>query len=126
MTGFPATTDLLAAADALTDYWSPRIVAQVNDQYVKVAKLRGSFVWHAHEFEDELFYVLRGSLRIEYEDRPAVDLPAGSIHVVPRNVRHNPVAAEECAIVLIEPVATRHTGDTPSPLSKTIDQQLAR
>ena len=126
MSGFPATIDLLAAADALTDYWSPRIVAQVNDQYIKVARLRGSFVWHAHEDEDELFYVLRGHLRIAYQDRPEVELSEGSIHVVPRGVQHNPVAAEECWIVLIEPVTTRHTGATESPLSKTIAQQLMR
>ncbi|MBK8160449.1 MAG: cupin domain-containing protein [Rhodospirillaceae bacterium] len=126
MSGFPTTIDLLTAAEALTDYWSPRIVAQVNDQYVKVAKLRGSFVWHAHADEDELFHVLRGHLRIEYQDRPTVDLPAGSIHVVPRGVQHNPVAVAECWIVLIEPVTTRHTGATESPLSKTIAQQLGR
>ena len=126
MSGFPATIDLLAAADALTDYWSPRIVAQVNDQYIKVARLRGSFVWHAHEDEDELFYVLRGHLRIAYQDRPAVELSEGSIHVVPRGVQHNPDPAEECWIVLIEPVTTRHTGATESPLSKTIAQQLMR
>lgn len=126
MSGFPATIDLLAAAEALTEHWSPRIVAQVNDQYIKVAKLRGSFVWHAHEGEDELFYVLRGHLRIEYRDRPAVDLPAGAIHVVPRGIQHNPVAAEECWIVLIEPVTTQHTGATTSPLSKSIAEQLGR
>ena len=123
---FPSTVALLAEADKLTEYWSPRIVAQVNDQYIKVAKLLGSFVWHAHEHEDELFYVLRGQLRIEYQDRPPVDLTAGSIHVVPRGVMHNPVAAAECWMVLIEPVTTRHTGATETPLSKTIDQQLTR
>lgn len=126
MSGFPAIVDLLAAAGDLTEYWSPRIVARVNDQYVKVAKLKGSFVWHAHADEDELFHVLRGRLRIAYRDRPAVDLPAGAIHVVPRGVQHNPVAEEECWIVLIEPVGTRHTGDTASPLSKTIAEQLGR
>nr|WP_298682170.1 cupin domain-containing protein [uncultured Dongia sp.] len=123
---FPSTVDLLAEAEKLTEYWSPRVVAQVNDQYIKVAKLLGNFVWHAHEHEDELFYVLRGQLRIEYQDRPPVDLPAGAIHVVPRGVLHNPVAAAECWMVLIEPVTTRHTGATESPLSKTIDQQLTR
>ncbi|WP_374309693.1 cupin domain-containing protein [Dongia sp.] len=126
MNGFPAIVDLLAAAGDLTAYWSPRIVARVNDQYVKVAKLKGSFVWHAHEDEDELFHVLRGTLRIEYRDRPAVELPAGAIHVVPRGVQHNPVATEECWIVLVEPVGTRHTGDTSSPLSKTVAEQLGR
>jgi len=116
---------LLTALDGVTEYWSPKVVAQINDQYVKVAKLLGQFVWHSHEHEDELFYVLRGHLKIEYEDRPAVELGAGSMHVVPRGVRHNPVAEAECWIVLIEPVATKHTGDTETPLTKTIEQQLA-
>lgn len=59
--------DLMAAAETLEGYWSPKVVAQVNDQYVKLAKLRGSLTWHRHEYEDELFYVLRGSLTIEYD-----------------------------------------------------------
>ena len=122
--GFPETVDLLAALDGVRDHWSPRIVARVNDQYVKVAKLLGQLVWHRHDDEDELFYVLRGRLRIEYEGGRAVDLEPGSIHVVPRGVLHNPVAAEECWIVLIETVTTQHTGTVATPRSKTIDQQL--
>ena len=117
--------DLKTAFDAVTEYWSPKVVAQVNDQYVKVAKVRGELVWHSHAGEDELFYVVRGSLRIEYEAGQAVHLPEGSMHVVPRGVRHNPVAEEECWIVLIEPVTTKHTGDVESPLTKSLAQQLA-
>jgi len=117
--------DLMAAAEALEEYWSPKIVAQVNDQYVKVAKARGQIAWHRHENEDELFYVLRGNLRIEYENGRAVHLKAGSIHVVPKGVLHNPVAEEDCWFVLIETVTTRHTGDTHTPFTKTIEQQLA-
>lgn len=116
--------DLLAAAEALEEYWSPKVVARVNDQYVKVAKLRGHLVWHSHEHEDELFYVLRGSLKIEYEGGQAVYLKAGSIHVVRKGVLHNPVAEEDCWIALIETVTTRHTGDVETPLTKTIEQQL--
>jgi mannose-6-phosphate isomerase-like protein (cupin superfamily) len=118
------TVKLLTAFDGVTEYWSPKIVARFNDQYVKVAKLLGQFVWHDHAHEDELFYVLRGHLKIEYEDRPAVEIEPGSMHVVPRGVRHNPVAEAECWIVLIEPVATKHTGDVESPLTKPIEQQL--
>ena len=66
--------DLMAAAEALEEYWSPKVVARVNDQYVEVAKLRGHLAWHRHEHEDELFYVLRGDLKIEYEGGRAVDL----------------------------------------------------
>ena len=117
--------DLETSFDAVTEYWSPKVVAQVNDQYVKVAKVRGELVWHSHADEDELFYVVRGSLRIEYEGGKAIHLPEGSMHVVPRGVLHNPVAEEECWIVLIEPVSTKHTGDVESPLTKSLAQQLA-
>lgn len=117
--------DLLAAFDTVTEHWSPKVLARVNDQYVKVAKVRGELVWHSHAGEDELFYVVRGNLRIEYEGERVVHLHEGSMHVVPRGVRHNPVADEECWIVLIEPVTTKHTGDVESPLTKSIAQQLA-
>jgi mannose-6-phosphate isomerase-like protein (cupin superfamily) len=116
--------DLMAAADALEEYWSPKVVARVNDQYVKVAKLRGHLAWHRHEHEDELFYVLRGDLKIEYEGGRAVVLKAGSMHVVPKGVLHNPVAEKDCWIALIETVTTKHTGDVDTPLTKTIEQQL--
>lgn len=120
-----AVTDLDSAFATITDHWSPRVIAQVNDQYVKVAKLLGSLAWHDHAAEDELFYVVRGTLRMEYEERPPVILPAGSIHVVPRATRHNPVADEECWIVLIEPVGTLHTGDVETARTRSIAEQLA-
>jgi mannose-6-phosphate isomerase-like protein (cupin superfamily) len=114
-----------AALDSLTDHWSPRVIAQVNDQYVKVAKLLGEFVWHAHPDEDELFQVVYGTLVIQFEDRDNVTLEPGDLYVVPKGVRHNPVAAEEVGIVLIETVTTAHTGDVVSERSKSIDAQLA-
>jgi quercetin dioxygenase-like cupin family protein len=122
---FAETVDLMAAAESLAEYWSPKVVAQVNDQYVKVAKVRGQLAWHRHEHEDELFYILRGKLKIEYEDGRAVHLNPGSLHVVPRGILHNPVAEEDCWIALIETVTTKHTGDVETPLTKTIEQQLA-
>ena len=125
MTRFHEEVDLLAAAEKLTEHWSPKVVAEVNDQYVKVAKLKGSFTWHSHADEDELFLVLRGRLRIEYEGGRAVDLPAGSLHVVKRGVLHNPVAEEECLIALIETVTTKHTGDVETPLTRSLAEQLA-
>ena len=124
LTQFPEQVDLLAAVETIKDYWSPRIVARVNDQYVKVAKLRGCFCWHSHAEEDELFLILRGQLKIEYEAGRAVVLPAGSLHVVPRGVVHNPVAEEECWIALIETVTTKHTGDVETPLTRSLDEQL--
>jgi len=121
---FEECIDLMAAAEALEEYWSPKIIARVNDQYVKVAKLRGQFVWHSHEHEDELFYVLRGNLKIEYEGGRVIHLKAGSMHVVPKGVLHNPIAEEDCWIALIETVTTKHTGNVVTPLTKTIEQQL--
>ena len=120
---FPSQVDLLAAAAALTETWSPRVVARVNDQYVKVAKLQGEFVWHAHEDEDELFFVVRGTMRIQLEDGD-VTLGPGELVVVPRGVRHNPVAAEECWVMLIETVTTKHTGDVVTGRTRSIEEQL--
>ena len=117
--------DLLAAFDNLTEHWSPKVVGRVNDQYVKVAKLLGQLVWHKHDHEDELFQVVRGRLRIEFEDGAETVLKAGEFCVVPRGVLHNPVAEEECWIVLIETVTTRHTGDVQTPLTRSIEEQLA-
>jgi len=117
--------DFEAEFARLTDHWSPRVVGRVNDQYVKVAKLQGEFVWHAHADEDELFLVMRGRLVIQLEDGE-VTLGPGQAVVVPRGVRHNPMAAEECWVVLVEPVATKHTGDVVTDRTRSIDEQLAR
>ena len=119
------SVDLLAALDSVTEHWSPKVVGRVNDQYVKVAKLIGQLVWHKHDHEDELFQVVRGRLRIEFEDGAETVLKAGEFCVVPRGVLHNPVAEEECWIVLIETVTTRHTGDVQTPLTRSIEEQLA-
>lgn len=99
--------DKLALFD---ERWSPRIVGQVNDVQVKVAKLEGAFPWHTHDEEDELFLVLEGRLTLELRDR-AVVLEAGEFLVVPRGVEHRPVAEEEVHVVLIEPATTLNTGN---------------
>lgn len=118
--------NLLQAAQGLSDTWSPAILAQVNDQHVKVARLKGEFTWHSHADEDELFLVLKGSLRIQFEDGDTV-LGPGDFCVVPRGVRHNPVADEDCWIALVEPVTTLHTGDVHvEGLTRSIDDQVAR
>lgn len=119
-----APTNFLLALEQVKDYWSPRVVGRVNDQYVKVAKLKGQLAWHKHEHEDEMFLVVYGRLRLEFEDK-VVELNPGEFCVVPKNTLHNPVAEEECGIVLIETVSTRHTGNVDTPLTKTIEQQLA-
>lgn len=115
--------DIESKFAGLTEYWSPRVVGRVNDQYVKVAKLKGEFVWHAHDREDELFLVVRGRLRIQLEDGEVVIAP-GQFVVVPRGVRHNPVAEEECWVVLIETVTTKHTGEVETARTRSIEEQL--
>jgi mannose-6-phosphate isomerase-like protein (cupin superfamily) len=107
----------------VTELWSPTVIGRVNDQYVKIARVHGEFVWHAHEGEDELFLVIRGSLRIQLEDGE-VTLGPGELVVVPRGVRHNPVAAEECWVMLIETVTTKHTGDVVTERTRSIEEQV--
>jgi mannose-6-phosphate isomerase-like protein (cupin superfamily) len=110
-------------ASALTEHWSPRVVAEVDDAYVKVAKVQGTLAWHSHAAEDEFFYVLAGTLRIEMEDR-AVTLNAGDAFVVPKGVRHNPVAERECLVMLVERKSTQHTGDTITDKTRNVAEQL--
>ena len=119
------TSNLLEELNHVTDFWSPRIIARVNDQYVKIAKLKGTLTWHKHDDEDELFHIVKGNLIIEYENE-AVHLKEGDIHVVPKGVMHNPVAEDECWIVLIETVTTKHTGDIVVEKTKSLDQQLSQ
>jgi len=108
---------------SLTERWSPRVVAELDDSYVKVAKVHGTLAWHSHDDEDELFYVLKGSLRIEMEDR-TVELQEGDAFVVPKGVRHNPVAVNECHVMLIERKTTLHTGNEITDKSRSIAEQL--
>jgi quercetin dioxygenase-like cupin family protein len=109
--------------DDVTELWSPKVIGRVNDQYVKIARLQGEFVWHAHDDEDELFLVIRGSMRIQLEDGD-VTLGPGELVVVPRGVRHNPVAAEECWVMLVETVTTKHTGDVTTSRTRSLEEQL--
>lgn len=93
-----------------TEQWTPKIVAQMNDSHFKVVKIQGDFVWHSHPETDEVFLVLDGAMRIDFRDGQ-VALRAGQLFVVPRGVEHKPFAAEECAVLLIEPAGTVNTGD---------------
>ena len=117
-------TNFSAELEQVTEYWTPRVVGEVNDQYVKVAKLKGEFVWHAHENEDELFLIVYGTLRIQLEDREEIILNPGEFFTVPKGVRHNPVADEEVGIVLIETKTTLHTGDVVDERSVPIERQV--
>ena len=112
-------------AESLTELWSPRVVAEVDDAYIKVARVQGSLAWHSHENEDELFYVLKGRLRIEMEDR-TVEIGEGEMFVVPKGVRHNPVAGEECHLMLIERKSTQHTGDVVTEKTRSLEDQLRK
>jgi mannose-6-phosphate isomerase-like protein (cupin superfamily) len=93
-----------------TDRWSPKIVADLNDSHVKLVKVQGEFVWHQHADEDELFIVVHGRLVIELRDGQ-ITLEPGEMAVIPKGIEHRPVAVEEVHMMLIEPKATRNTGD---------------
>ncbi|GAA4344916.1 cupin domain-containing protein [Flaviaesturariibacter amylovorans] len=99
------------------DHWHPRLVGALNGQHVKLVKLKGEFVWHQHEHEDELFLVIAGSFRMEFRDR-SVELNAGELLIVPRGVEHRPVADNECSVLLFEPAGTLNTGDAESVLTR--------
>ena len=117
-------TRIRTELDLVTEHWTPRVVGRVNNQYVKVAKLLGELVWHAHRSEDEMFIVVYGDLRIQLEGEREVALSAGDFYVVPMGVQHNPVAVEEVGIVLIETVTTAHTGDVVVERTVPIERQL--
>jgi mannose-6-phosphate isomerase-like protein (cupin superfamily) len=118
-----AAKNLMREVATVSDYWSPRVVGRVNNQYVKVAKLKGELAWHKHDDEDELFLILQGQLTIQFQDRE-VSLEEGDFYVIPKGTMHNPIAERECWIALVETVTTLHTGDVETPLTRSIDQQL--
>jgi len=118
-----SVTSPAAIAASLTELWSPRVVAEVDEAYIKVARVHGTLAWHSHADEDELFFVLKGRLTIEMEDRSVV-LGEGEMFVVPKGVRHNPVADEECHLLLIERKTTQHTGDVVTDKTRSLDEQL--
>jgi mannose-6-phosphate isomerase-like protein (cupin superfamily) len=119
---FEVNSPKLIAA-SLTEHWSPRVIAEVDDSFIKVAKVKGTLAWHSHDNEDELFLILKGRLRIEMEDR-VIDLAEGEMFVVPKGTRHNPIADEECLLMLIEKKSTLHTGDVVTEKTRTREEQL--
>lgn len=121
----PKVSNLETEFAAVTEHWSPRVVAIANGQYVKLAKVRGDFVWHAHAEEDEFFLVRRGTFILDYRDGSRVVLNEGDFHVVPRGVEHRPSAPEEAWLILFEPAATRHTGEAETSRTRSIAEQLA-
>lgn len=100
-----------------TDYYNPRIVGELNNQHVKLAKLKGEFIWHKHDDEDELFLVIKGTLTMEYRDR-TVNINEGEFIIVPRGIEHKPVANEEVHILLFEPASTLNTGNVQNEYTR--------
>jgi mannose-6-phosphate isomerase-like protein (cupin superfamily) len=103
-------TNLRDKFSLFSDYWNPRVIGELNDCHIKAVKLKGEFVWHHHDNEDELFLVTKGTLRMKFRDREAI-VHEGEFIIVPRGVEHCPVADEEVHIVLIEPKTTLNTGN---------------
>ena len=104
------SVNLAAKFRLFDEYWSPKIVGELNDAYVKLVKVKGEFVWHHHEAEDELFLVVKGRLLLKFRDRD-VWVEEGEFVIVPRGVEHLPVAAEETHVMLLEPKSTLNTGN---------------
>ena len=119
----PQSISPASVAASLTELWSPRVIAEVDDSYIKVAKVHGTFGWHDHEHEDELFFILKGRLRIEMESG-AAELGEGEMFVVPKGLRHNPVAENECLIMLIERKSTLHSGNAVNANTRSLAEQL--
>ena len=92
------------------DHWNPRIIGELNKQHVKLAKIKGEFIWHKHDKEDEMFFVLKGTLKIEFRDRIET-IRENEIIIVPKGVEHRPIAEKEVSIMLFEPATTINTGD---------------
>ncbi|MBC7849935.1 MAG: cupin domain-containing protein [Chitinophagaceae bacterium] len=105
------------------EHWSPRIVGELNGQHVKLVKFKGPFVWHHHENEDELFYVVKGSFDMEFRDR-TVTLKEGELLIVPKGVEHRPNAPEEVQVMLFEPADTLNTGNTINERTVSNPEQI--
>lgn len=99
-----------------SDHWSPKIVGELNGQEIKLAKVKGEFVWHNHQNEDELFFVIKGKLKIAFSDK-TIEINEGEMLIVPKNVEHKPFAEEEVLLMLFEPKDIKHTGEVNSELT---------
>jgi len=111
------TINLKEKLNLFNEHWTPKIVGELNGQQVKLAKLQGDFIWHSHENEDELFYIIKGVLKMEFRDKMVV-LNEGDMLIVPRGVEHRPIAEEEVHVMLFEPAETKHTGKVEHELTK--------
>ena len=108
----------------VTTYFSPKIIGEVNDQFIKVAKIKGQDLpWHNHENEDELFYIIEGELLMEIENETNKIMRTGDMFVVPKGINHRVSSTKECSIMLIETKSTKHTGKVESAITKSIEEQ---
>jgi mannose-6-phosphate isomerase-like protein (cupin superfamily) len=99
------------------DYWNPRIVGELNEQYVKLVKFQGEFMWHWHEHEDEFFYVLNGKFTMEYRNK-TIEINENEFIIVPKGIEHRPVAKNEVAVMIFEPKTTLNTGNQNGELTR--------
>jgi mannose-6-phosphate isomerase-like protein (cupin superfamily) len=112
------------AFDSIEEYWDPRIAGELNGQAVKLAKVDGEFVWHHHDEADELFFVVEGTLRLEFRDDADMTLEAGEFLIVPSGIEHRPVAEEETRLLLFEPTETRNTGNVENERTRADPDRL--
>ena len=115
--------NLISKYKKITEHWSPKVVAEMNDYQFKLAKIKNDFIWHSHEDTDETFIVIEGKIYIEFEDE-TVELSEGEMLVVPKGKKHRPYADEEAKIMLIEPKGVRNTGDIVSDLTSDDNQWI--
>lgn len=108
----------------ISEYFAPRIIGEVNDVYIKLAKIKGNEIpWHSHKNEDEMFHVLSGSLYMEIENEEPFTLASGDVYIVKKGVRHRVSSVEECHILLVENKTTQHTGEVVTNVTKSIESQ---
>lgn len=93
-----------------SEHWTPKKIGELNGQQILLAKIKGEFIWHAHEHEDELFMIIKGSLILEFRDK-TIELNEGEIYIIPKGVEHKPIAKEEVHVLLFEPLDIKHTGN---------------
>lgn len=109
----------------VTAFFSPKIIAEVNDTYVKIARIKGDDLpWHAHKHEDELFYVLEGTLLVEIKGQASFEMKNGDVYVIKKGIEHRVSAEDECKIMLIENKSTAHTGEVQSKITRSIEEQM--
>lgn len=115
--------NLLEKLSLIHDHWNPRIAGELNGQHVKLVKFKGEFVWHKHDHEDEMFFVVKGEFNMELRDRTIV-LKENEFLIIPRGVEHRPVAEHEVSVMLFEPASTLNTGDTRGEMTREILEKI--